>query len=332
MPSMPTHQLLSQGQQEGSQRPLPAPGCPPPPPLQHPRLSRAPVVSGLNILALLLRGATPDTLAPGLLAPPSPCGPGVAVASFCPWSPVPLPLVSSSVTTLPVHLLPSPSWEVYLAVSPLEPHSPGDREGQVQLEGQALALTQGRVSIPLCGHVSFHHLRGAGRPAPPESLSSFPSAHTECPQATYLQLREQDRCSGRSGRCTRSLGVRTGPCRQTDARVGAPDPASYTCDPAAQSPVATPVCSPGGCGDAGWCLLVCENHSLSPSLGAVPLQYDMWARGVGTGPLLLLPGSRAAPGPRSLGGAWDEGHHPGQVCEVGPQGLGRLEVGSAEST
>lgn len=100
------------------------------------------MVSGLNILALLLRGATPDTLAPGLLAPPSPCGPGVTVASFCPWSPVPLPLVSSSVTTLLVRLLPSPSWEVYLAVSPLEPHSPGDREGQVQPEWQAPALTQ----------------------------------------------------------------------------------------------------------------------------------------------------------------------------------------------
>ena len=178
---MPTPQLLNQGQQEGSQHPLPPPGCPPAPILQHPHLSTAPVVSGLNILALLLRRATPDILAPGLLAPPSPSGPGVAVAAFCPQTPGPLPLASSSVTILP-SLFPSHTTLGGLpGCVPLEPHTPGDREGQVLLEWPAPALTQGRVSISLCGHVSFHHLRGADHTAPPESLSSFPSTHTECP-------------------------------------------------------------------------------------------------------------------------------------------------------
>lgn len=68
------------------------------PSLQHPCPSTAPVVSGLNILALLLRGATLHTLVAGLLAPPSRSGPGVAEVSFCPQT---LPLVSSSITLLP---------------------------------------------------------------------------------------------------------------------------------------------------------------------------------------------------------------------------------------
>lgn len=67
-------------------------------------------------------------------------------------------------------------------MSPLEPHTPGEREGQMQLEWQAPALTQGRVSISLCGHVSLYPLRGADCPAAPESLSSFPSTHRECPR------------------------------------------------------------------------------------------------------------------------------------------------------
>lgn len=72
-----------------------------PPSLQHSCPSTAPVVSGLNVLALLLRWATLDTLVPGLLAPPSRSGPGVVVVSFCPQTLVPLPLVSSSITILP---------------------------------------------------------------------------------------------------------------------------------------------------------------------------------------------------------------------------------------
>ena len=301
MPSMPTHQLLSQGQQEGSQRPLPALGCPPPPtpPASSPLHSSCGF--RLEHPGSALEGGNPGHRGPwplGTSQPLRPCGgSGLLLSPKSSASPSGFQLCNYPPSSSPslTFLRGLPGCVPFGASQPR-------RQGGAGAARVAGPCTDpGRVSIPLCGHVSFHHLRGAGRLAPPESLSSFPSAHTECPQASYLQLREQDRCSGRSGRCTRSLGVRTWPCRQTDARVGAPDHASHPCDPAAQSPVATPVCSPGGCSDAGWCLLVSENHSLPPSLGAVPLEYDTWARAVGTVPLLPLPGSRAAQGP----GHWE---------------------------
>lgn len=64
----------------------------------------------------------------------------------------------------------------------------------MQLEWQVPALTQGRVSISLCGHVSLHPLRGADCPAAPECHHFL--LHTENVHvASYLQLGEQDRCS-----------------------------------------------------------------------------------------------------------------------------------------
>ena len=86
VPSVPTCQLLDQGRQEGSQGPLPPPAA-----LRPPCLSSSPAVfSVLNTLALLPLGAPLGTPAPGLWPRtlPGPSSPGVAVASFCPQTPV----------------------------------------------------------------------------------------------------------------------------------------------------------------------------------------------------------------------------------------------------
>ena len=79
----------------------------------------------------------------------------------------------------------------------------------------------------------------------------FPSHTQNIHMTSYLQLREQERCSSGSGHCTHSLGG-IGEDRapqahkQTDGSPWDPSFAScQPCGPAAQSPVGSPVCSPG---------------------------------------------------------------------------------------
>ena len=218
VPSMPTQQLLNQGQQEGSQGPLP-PGCPPPavPPASLPLHSSCGF--RLEYPGSALEGGNP--------AHPGRWSFGTAQPLW-PWGGRGFLLSPNSGTSPSGFQLyhyppkfvsfPSHPWEVYLAMSPLEPHSPGDREGQMQLEWQVPALTQGRVSISLCGHVSLHPLRGADCPAAPESLSSFPSTHREYPRGVLPPTRGAGQMFSVATAHT-AWGAKTGPCGQTDRKI-----------------------------------------------------------------------------------------------------------------
>ena len=107
------------------------------------------------------------------------------------------------------------------------------------------------------------------------------SSHTQNIHMTsYLQLREQERCSSGSGHCTHSLGrgsVRAGPRRQADRQMEAPGtpvllPASRVAQQLSHLLGALFAHLGAGC----WRLLVCEHRPLPPSLESVPLLSGVW--------------------------------------------------------
>ena len=189
-------------------------------------------------------------------------------------------------------------------MSPSEPCTPGDRGASpAGTEGFGLA---GLCTDPGAGYL-FHSVATCHSIISEEQTTRlllspcphFPSHTQNIHRTSYLQLREQERCSSGSATAHTAWGgaVRTGPCRQTDGQMEA-----------AGTPVLLPASRPvqqlshllgapsAHLGAGCWCLLVCEHRPLPPSLEAAPLLSGIWTWGWHCTPMCA---ARLQSGPRA---------------------------------